>query len=105
MTSGQHTPEHIDYSDLNLNKVPSYTTAVRTPVRGLSYSDLQALPNYDAAVSAPPSPERQVAQIVTLDVNGHRGNVETGNIPRHVFTGHDSDAGRRFFLLQARGRA
>jgi len=56
-TSGRHTPEHIDYSDLgDLNKVPSYSTAVKTPVRGMSHND--ALPNYDAAVSVPPSPNR-----------------------------------------------
>jgi arrestin-related trafficking adapter 4/5/7 len=65
MISGRHTPEHVDLSNLDLTKVPSYTTAVRTPVRGLNYSDAQALPNYDAAVSAPPSPERRIAQLAT----------------------------------------
>ncbi|KAH9208685.1 hypothetical protein DL95DRAFT_394987 [Leptodontidium sp. 2 PMI_412] len=58
MTSGQHTPEeHLDFAELgDLTKVPSYRTAVRAPVRGMSYSD--ALPDYVTAISAPPSPER-----------------------------------------------
>ncbi|KAM3079576.1 hypothetical protein ACMFMG_005991 [Clarireedia jacksonii] len=55
VSSGHHTPEHLDVADLgNLSRVPSYSTAVKTPVRGMSYSE--ALPNYEAAVSAPPSP-------------------------------------------------
>jgi arrestin-related trafficking adapter 4/5/7 len=57
LTSGRQSPEHIDFSDIDLSKVPSYTTAIRQPARGLSYSDAQALPNYEAAISAPPSPE------------------------------------------------
>lgn len=57
-TSGQQTPdEHLDFAELgDLTKVPSYRTAVRAPVRGMSYSD--ALPDYVTAISAPPSPER-----------------------------------------------
>lgn len=57
MTSGRHSPEHIDFSDLGeLNKVPSYQTAIHAPMRGLSYSDVADLPNYETAISAPPSP-------------------------------------------------
>lgn len=64
LTSGQHTPEHIDYSDLgDLTKVPSYSTAVRTPVPTAAYSD--SLPNYAAAVSAPPSPSRAFSHPAT----------------------------------------
>jgi hypothetical protein len=111
---GQHTPEHVDSSDLDLTKVPSYTTAVRTPVRGLSYSDAQALPNYETAVSAPPSPESGTSQVATSDVDGQRSSSDlplaqrargSGNIPRYVYRSQDSDAGRRLYLLQARGRA
>lgn len=55
MSSGYHTPEHLDYNEMgDLTKVPSYTTALKTPVRGMSYTE--ALPNYESAVSAPPSP-------------------------------------------------
>lgn len=57
LMSGTHTPEHIDYSDLgDLTKVPSYSTAVRAPIRGISFSDATTLPNYEAAVSTPNSP-------------------------------------------------
>lgn len=76
MTSGQHTPEHIDFSDLgDLSKVPSYSTAVRAPIRGMNYSD--ALPNYDAAISAPPSPVRTFSSPVpspTAEVPPRNGN-------------------------------
>jgi hypothetical protein len=65
MTSGHQTPEHIDFSDLSLNKVPSYTTAVRAPLRNMSYNDLEALPNYNMAVSAPPSPTRRSTSLAT----------------------------------------
>ncbi|KAF7891897.1 hypothetical protein EAF00_008199 [Botryotinia globosa] len=55
MSSGYHTPEHLDYNEMgDLTKVPSYTTALKTPVRGMSYTE--ALPNYESAISAPPSP-------------------------------------------------
>lgn len=57
--SGTHTPEHVDYApnDLeSLNKVPSYTTALKTPARGISYSENWNLPNYETAISRPSSP-------------------------------------------------
>ncbi|KAF4629187.1 hypothetical protein G7Y89_g8957 [Cudoniella acicularis] len=76
MTSGQHTPEHIDFSELgDLTKVPSYSTAVKTPVRGMSYND--ALPNYDAAISAPPSPERRFTRPHT---NGNESPGSDGTV-------------------------
>jgi hypothetical protein len=62
LTSGQHSPEHIDFSELgDLTKVPSYRTAVQTPIRSVNYND--ALPNYEAAVSArkPPISRRSVS--------------------------------------------
>ncbi|KAJ5051878.1 uncharacterized protein L3040_001641 [Drepanopeziza brunnea f. sp. 'multigermtubi'] len=49
--SGQQTTNLGD-----LSRVPSYDTAVRTPVRGISYTDV--VPDYNYAISAPPSPER-----------------------------------------------
>lgn len=52
--SGINTPEHVEFEELN--KVPSYTTAVKTPVRPLSMVDGMALPDYNAAVSVPSSP-------------------------------------------------
>lgn len=107
LTSGQHSPEHIDFSDLT--KVPSYGTAIKTPIRGTSYSD--ALPNYDAAVSAPPSPERPFSNLTSTGVDSHpRRNPlsSMGFTPIHppapVNTG-DQDERRRLHMLQIRGRA
>ncbi|KAK3316167.1 hypothetical protein B0H66DRAFT_604478 [Apodospora peruviana] len=53
---GTSTPEHDDYLEMaQLNKVPSYQTAVKTPARQLSYSEGFSLPNYETATSAPGS--------------------------------------------------
>jgi len=118
LTSGQHSPEHIDYTDLgDLSKVPSYTTAVRTPARGMSYS--AALPNYEAAVSAPPSPTRDHATPATtpgLEMIGeHRAMTPLGGRatslvaprepPQAHITAGGGDGHRRLHLMQARGRA
>ena len=116
MTSGNHTPEHIDFSDLgDLMKVPSYSTAVRAPIRGMSYSD--ALPNYDAAMSAPPSPERTFSSPATPGFtngeNGRVGNQSTqmSNLgftplasPQPAFLG-EGDERRRVHLLRIRNTA
>ncbi|KAE8453473.1 hypothetical protein EG329_010334 [Mollisiaceae sp. DMI_Dod_QoI] len=119
LTSGQHTPEHIDYSDLgDLTKVPSYRTAVKTPVRGLSYGD--ALPNYETAVSAPPSPVRSFTSPNTPGSDGEGVNGERRNplsrmgftpihppAPAHIVPPHlgEGDERRRLHILQNRGRA
>jgi hypothetical protein len=119
MTSGQHTPEHIDYSDLgDLTKVPSYRTAVKAPIRGMSYNDV--LPNYDAAISAPPSPVRTFSGPTTTgpDNSTNGINARTNGVaslgftpihpppPAHMPT-HigDGDERRRLHVLQNRGRA
>ncbi|KAK4147486.1 uncharacterized protein C8A04DRAFT_8917 [Dichotomopilus funicola] len=54
---GSHTPpEHLDFTETSeLSKVPSYQTAVRTPVRSL-VSEVHGLPDYQTALSAPSSP-------------------------------------------------
>lgn len=59
--SGLHTPEHVEFEDLN--KVPSYSTAVKTPVRPLSMGASMVLPTYISAVSAPSSPTISTAHI------------------------------------------
>ena len=115
LTSGQHTPEHIDYSELgDLTKVPSYKTAVKTPARGMSYNG--ALPDYEAAVSAPPSPTRTFSGPGSPgSTNGEVNNVlrrnpmsNMGFTPIHppapVHIG-DGDERRRLHMLQNRGRA
>ena len=55
-------PEHAEFPDmLELSKVPSYTTATRTPLpRTQSFPGLGALPDYQTAISAHNSPTRNV---------------------------------------------
>ncbi|QSZ36274.1 hypothetical protein DSL72_007400 [Monilinia vaccinii-corymbosi] len=79
LSSGHHTPEHLDYNELgDLTKVPSYTTAIKTPVRGMSYTE--ALPNYESAVSAPPSPTLLAS---TGSSTPHEHPLEGGNSHSH----------------------
>lgn len=117
--SGVQTPQHIDYSDLDLCKVPSYTTAVKAPVRGMSSQDLRSLPDYNTAISAPPSPELGAVYMASPQIargNSYIGSAEPTNGAerngaavvgngRPQFSNADSDASRRLHLLQARGRA
>ncbi|KIM92877.1 hypothetical protein OIDMADRAFT_173646 [Oidiodendron maius Zn] len=50
LTSSQDTPEHLDYPDVgDINKVPSYSTALRAPIPSPASSAV--LPDYVAAVS------------------------------------------------------
>jgi hypothetical protein len=109
LTSGQHSPEHIDFSDLT--KVPSYGTAIKTPVRGVSYTD--SLPNYDAAVSAPPSPDRTYSTLATAGAE-HSDPMRRNPLSSMGFTPihppaplhpGDMDERRRLHVLQSRGRA
>jgi hypothetical protein len=122
ITSGHQTPEHIDYSDLALNKVPSYATAVRAPIRSMTLNEPEPLPNYDMAISAPPSPTRTHSFPVTRTVNNparpiisepptprpepHRRNTSLSNLGRsmmqHRRSTGDDDAERRLQLLRAR---
>lgn len=120
LTSGQHTPEHIDYSELgDLTKVPSYRTAVKTPARGMSYNDI--LPNYEAAVSAPASPVRTFSGPTTLGsgddgINGHANVIgdrrgmqgsplASMGFTRMHATAPEGDERRRLHILQSRDRA
>ena len=95
LTSGVHTPEHLDYSELgDLTKVPSYSTAVKTPIRGMSYNE--NLPNYDTAVSAPPSPNRRFSNMSSMSSM----STPTAEHPPELSTSlgngnHGSNAGAR----------
>ncbi|KAK3905237.1 hypothetical protein C8A05DRAFT_12925 [Staphylotrichum tortipilum] len=55
--SGSSTPpEHLDFPEISeLSKVPSYQTAVKTPVSRPRVSEGLALPDYRTALSAPSS--------------------------------------------------
>ncbi|EPE35187.1 E set [Glarea lozoyensis ATCC 20868] len=116
-TSGAHTPEHLDYNDLgDLSKVPSYSTAVKTPARGMSYNE--NLPNYLAAVSAPPSPEHRYSTLATPtnerppEIHGSNSNSRNPmstlgftpiSPPPMAFT-NDSEERRRVLVMQGRDR-
>ncbi|KAI3537329.1 arrestin [Colletotrichum paranaense] len=61
-SSGRNSPEHLDFPDMaTLSKVPSYTTAVKTPLRRGPSSD--ALPDYFSAMSAPNTPPASEAPV------------------------------------------
>lgn len=110
LASGQHTPEHIDYSELgDLTKVPSYSTAVKAPIRGMSYSD--ALPNYDTAISTPTSPNLTFSTSATPVAESPASNarrslrpIQHPMQPPPVHMG-DEDERRRLHFLRNRERA
>ena len=52
-TPGTHSPQHVELSGEELSKVPSYGTALQTPLRT---SNSANLPTYESATSRPPSP-------------------------------------------------
>lgn len=97
-TSAPHTPEHIDYSDLgDLSKVPSYSTAVRAPIP--SVTSPAGLPNYEAAISTPPSPGSVIiASATPPEVNRPEG----GRRGRHGSHVTDAEETRRLHLLRRR---
>ena len=116
VASGRHSPEHIDFSELgDLTKVPSYTTAVKTPVRGVNYND-SSLPNYDAAISAPPSPNRNFSTPgISRSANSGNNGLGTNAVSSMGFTpiqpppaahvSGDDDERRRLHFLRNRERA
>ncbi|KAF9876229.1 carbon catabolite repression protein [Colletotrichum karsti] len=56
-SSGRNSPEHLDFPDMaTLSKVPSYTTAIRTPAARVRGQSGEALPDYFSAMSAPNTP-------------------------------------------------
>ncbi|KAH7175794.1 hypothetical protein EDB81DRAFT_751251 [Dactylonectria macrodidyma] len=64
--SSRNSAEHLDLDPnefFELNKVPSYQTAVRTPARSRATSGNVPLPDYQTALSAPRTPP--AADIVT----------------------------------------
>ena len=113
IASGLQTPEHIDYSEMgDLTKVPSYSTAIKTPVRGMSYSNV--LPNYSTATSLPPSPVRGFS---TPNTPGAPSYSTTNSVnplssmgftpihqPAPAHTG-DLDERRRLHILRHRERS
>jgi hypothetical protein len=69
LRSGRVSPEHIEAIDLNaLSKVPSYSTAIKTPARSRSQTLTEALPDYLSATSAPTTPMPLESPIDPLSV-------------------------------------
>jgi hypothetical protein len=101
LTSGQHTPEHIDYSELgDLSKVPSYSTAVRAPIP--SMTSPAGLPNYETAVSAPASPRMIQGSPVSPDMSSSPDGGRRRTNGSHAT---DIEETRRLHLLQRRDGA
>ncbi|KAI1275494.1 arrestin [Xylaria sp. FL0933] len=120
-------PLHTEYPSLELlSKVPSYTTATRTPLpRTPSATDSLVLPDYNTAMSAPSSPTQVITdpmETITEDSTIRASVSESGrsrtpsddgrhhvhgfsffsNHPSHAAVGgHDGE--RRLRLLQHRG--
>lgn len=80
--SQRNSAEHIDLDPVEfaeLNKVPSYATAVRTPARSRATSDSLGLPDYQTALSAPrtpPAADLILDPLTTIseDAAGENGN-------------------------------
>ncbi|PKS11419.1 hypothetical protein jhhlp_003182, partial [Lomentospora prolificans] len=88
--SGRTSPEHLDDGLLEeLNKVPSYATAVRTPARPRSYiGGPSALPMYDDIEPEVSSPEETTPDPESQDADAHDTNVSSE--PNSPATRHSS---------------
>lgn len=121
--SGINTPEHVELEELS--KVPSYTTAIKTPARPLSMAEGLVLPDYDSLVSAPTTPTVVHASMAnpldSIPENRSNTNVTSAPPPRprpsrrqtslgfssllhpHHY-GAEDDVRRRLHLLQTRAQ-
>lgn len=122
--SGINTPEHVELEDLS--RVPSYTTAVKTPIRPISMIEGTTLPDYNSAVSAsaPSSPSissahinnplDSIPEVRTTDTetevaappprprpNRRQTSLGFSNLLHHHHTFED-DVRRRLHLMQSR---
>ena len=125
--SGRESPDHLDMQ--TISKVPSYQTAVKTPVRPLTSIPGLSLPDYLTAIStgtpvttpgvdspatdpmataAPPMASSPDAPAVQEPVSPRRRSVLAGRRRQfslsHSWLHGDSDEHRRIHVLQARGR-
>ncbi|TRX95579.1 hypothetical protein FHL15_003537 [Xylaria flabelliformis] len=123
--SGHGTPPtQNDFPNMEqLSKVPSYTTATRTPLpRTSSFPDSLGLPDYNTAMSAPGSPTQNLADPMETITEGSAAEASSSGserprsasstsrghlhgfsfLPSHAAVGgHDGE--RRLWLLQHRG--
>lgn len=108
--SGRHSPEHIhiDESEFaELNKVPSYSTAVRSPVVARTPAETYRLPDYQTALSAPRTPPATDAhpEMTGILTESQAGSTERPTRQRPSRQVSEDAAGeRRIHVIQARGQ-
>ncbi|TDZ17021.1 putative HECT-type ubiquitin ligase-interacting protein creD [Colletotrichum orbiculare MAFF 240422] len=115
-TSGRNSPEHLDLSDLS--RVPSYSTALKTPARARGQAG-ESLPDYFSAMSAPntpPASEVPVTDPLSMIPENDAGRSEptspggshrTWHRPAsmtHLLSAVSGSDDRRLHLLQGRER-
>jgi hypothetical protein len=109
--SGRHSPEdvHIDESEFaELNKVPSYSTAVRSPVVARTQAETMNLPDYQTALHAPRTPPAMDHHLPVLEESmEHSEPTEADGQQRrrqHQHQLEDLANDRRIHVIQARGQ-
>ncbi|KAM0651206.1 hypothetical protein ACHAO3_004025 [Verticillium nonalfalfae] len=122
--SGRNSPEHVESLDVaTLSKVPSYTTALKTPARSRAASRGEVLPDYLTAMSAPstpmPSDRPEVDPLDVIHESVPTGSRTAPGTPplteRHIHPWNRSTSmnsilqqvgvdDRRLHLMQARDR-
>lgn len=114
--SSRNSAEHVDFDPSEfqeLNKVPSYQTAVRTPARSRAETGDFALPDYQTALSAPRTPpalDNLADPLTTIseDQAGEDHHQRTSRPDSFIAAGRsysDDTAGyRRMHLVQGRNQ-
>lgn len=120
-SSGRQTPEHLDRPDMDdLSRVPSYSTALKTPARGRVVNG-EGLPDYFSAMSAPNTPPASEAPIADpLSMIAESRHEGTGSEPTtpggshrswhrpasmtHLLQAVQGGEDRRLHILQGRER-
>ena len=109
--SGRHSPEniHIDESEFaELNKVPSYSTAVRSPVVSRTQAETFNLPDYQTALNAPRTPPAMDNHLPILEESTEQSEATNPDLqqrPRQSrHPSEDLASNRRIHVIQARGQ-
>lgn len=123
--SGMNTPEHLELEDLS--KVPSYTTALKTPARLLNVTEGLVLPDYESIISTPTTPtvahaSNPLDSIPEVRTSGTATAATTtapptrprpsrrqtslgfGMLYSHHYGGGEDEVRRRLHLLQSRAQ-
>lgn len=109
--SGRTSPDHVNVEFAELNRVPSYDTAVRTPARSRAATGPELVPDYVTALYAPRAPPVSESPTETLSPVAEEANVENTTSSLSPRTSHslnqaieDPANHRRLHLMQARGQ-